>query len=49
MKEGWVITRLNFYVWGRILGGNGNANNIAQGCTNGVEAVGEKRYRVVEW
>lgn len=47
-EGGLDITRLNFYVWGRILGGNGNANNIAQGCTNGVEAVGEKRYWVVE-
>lgn len=49
MKEGWVITRLNFNAQGRILGEKGEMNKIAQGCTKGVEAVGEKRYRVVEW
>lgn len=49
MKEGWVLPGSFLMRRVRILGGNGKANNIAQGCTNGVEAVGEKRYWVVEW
>lgn len=42
-EGGLGITRLIFNAQGRILGENGKTNKIAQGCTTGVEAVGEKR------